>query len=181
MKKLLFASAAAVAVLLTGCGGTSGAVSSETPKGTNAPAVSDTPSDTPSESPTQSSELKLGQTYTYTDGLSVTVSKATIFKPSDTSFGFVAGQKAVYFTFTIVNKTGKAFDPTLFSVTVQSGSTEAESIYDTGKGISGTPDTKILNNRQATFKKAFSVTDPKDLVVEVNPAVFEYEAIIFTS
>jgi hypothetical protein len=181
MKKMLF-SVAAVAVLLTGCGGTTGAVSSETPQGTNAPAASSASTDTPAESPSpSSSELKLGQTYTYTDGLSVTVSKATIFKPSDTAFGLTKGQKAVYLTFTVVNKTGKAFDPALFYVTVQSGSTEAEPIYDSAKGINGTPNTKILNNRQATFKEAYSVTNPKDLVVEVNPGAFEYDAVIFTS
>ncbi len=128
----------------------------------------------------ESPELKFGQTYTYTDGLSITISKPQPFRPSDTA-AVTRSNAYRQFTVTIVNKTGRRYDPSGFSTTVQSANEEAEQIFDSARGIGGSPDTTLLKNREAKFRIAYSLADPKDIVMEVSPDFGEYENAIYTT
>ena len=121
-----------------------------------------------------------GEGYTWTDGLSVKVSKPAAFKPSDTAAGTDQFKNFVAMTVTIKNGSKKNYDPSQFYMTVSSGDQEAEQVYDSGQGISGTPSTTVLPGRSVTFKQAFGVKDPKDIVAEVRPG-FDYDSAIFTS
>ena len=78
-----------------------------------------------------------------------------------------------------MNKTGKPWDPSLISATVQSSNKEGEQVYDSEK-LGDEPSTKLLKGREVKFKIAFGVADPKDLVLEIAPD-FEHESAIFTS
>jgi hypothetical protein len=183
MNKLkLAALALAATIALAGC--------TSTIKTTNKPSVaapsqgvnhpSDTAtSETPTPSPTQAGPKKFGQRFTYTDGLVVTVAAPVAFTPSE----YAAKEPAaayIILQFTVINGTGKNYDPSVFQATVQSANVEASTVYDTEGGIGGSPQTVILPRRETTFKMAFGVKNPKDLVVQVTPS-FDYDPAIFTS
>jgi hypothetical protein len=173
---------AILAALFAGCSQTEGKTDANPPAGSNAdtstPAATDTPA--ADESDTAASP-KFGQAYTWDDGLSLKVSKPKPFKPSE--YAATTGKgTAVKFTFTIVNKTDKPYDPSLFYATLQSGNTEAGDIFDSENGIEGSPSTKVLPGREAKFDMGWMAKNPKDLVLEVSPdAGIEYESVIFTS
>jgi hypothetical protein len=131
----------------------------------------ETPEEPESANPT------FGQSYEWSDGLSVTVGKPTEFRPSDSA----AAEEAdayVSFSIKIVNGTDESYDPVLSTVTVQSGNTEAAEVVDTANGFEGPPSTPILPGREGMWKVGFGVSDPDDLVMQVTPG-FEYESVIF--
>ena len=142
-----------------------------------APATTAAP---PVAGQSKNGDLKFGQSYTWKDGLSVTVSKGVPFKPSSSAYIEKKSPAYLQYTITIVNKTGATYDPALFHVTAQSGDTEANQIFDSSSDLGGAPSTKILNGRQSTFKVGFGVANPKDVVMEVSPG-FEYDSVLYTS
>lgn len=148
----------------------------------DAPTTQDDTKDTPAEdTPTEaSSEVAFGKTYTYEDGLSVTVSKPSTYHP--TRYAAVTKKSPHYVTFkvTVVNKTAKKVDLTLFNATVQSSSEEAEAVFDSEGGLEGSPSTSLLKGRESTFKIGFGVQDPKDIVMDVAPD-FDHDTATFTN
>lgn len=186
--------AGAAVVGLAACGGVSGGAASSQPTGTNAVPSTTAPSstapsvetetttpteETPTEEPSaEDATITFGKAYTWENGVSATISAPKSYR---TGSG-VGGEKfkyAVQFTVVIVNKSGKTFDPSMASATVQSADVEGDQIFDSGNGFGGTPDTKLLNGRQTKFKVAFGVTNPKDIVFEFSPG-FEYNSAIWT-
>ncbi|MDD9381556.1 DUF4352 domain-containing protein [Streptomyces sp. ZAF1911] len=84
--------------------------------GTRAPSApaSPTPKPSPSDIPGQTSALAWGQTYTYEDGIQVTVQGATPYKPSSTAYPPEArNANAVKVTVKIANNSGSALDVNL--------------------------------------------------------------------
>lgn len=120
--------------------------------------------------------LAFGATKTYTDGLSITISKGKTFKPSEYAAG--KGKFFVKYTVTIVNGTAKMFEPGMFTASVQSGNVEGEQVFDSEKGIMGSPSTKLLKGREAKFVIGFGVENLKDVVLEARPS-FSHEAAIY--
>lgn len=171
--------AATAAVSLSGCTSTPATPADSVSAGSNHPAESATP--TPAAStPASDGTAPFGTAYTWADGLSVTISKPTAYTPSSSAAGTVDGQSSVVLTVTVVNGTDQPFDLGMASISAQSGNTEASQIYDSAKGLESSPMTKLLAGRESTYKVAFSVTDPKDLVVEFAPD-FTHESVLFTS
>ena len=122
-----------------------------------------------------------GETFTYQDGLAVTVSAPQPFQPSDSAaVGEPAPPSYVVFDITVKNGTQANYDPASFMASLQSGTVEGEQVFDSASGLGGTPSTTLLPGRESAFRMAFGVTDPNDLVMEVTPG-FEYESAIFTS
>ena len=178
----------AAVVTVSGCGGTSGMVATgKQMTGSNRPAETATATTT-QQSPPPTSEApppvvnpKFGETFTYEDGLVVTVGAPQPFTPSEYAFvGEPAPPAFVAFDVTIVNGTQQNFDPVSFYVTMQSANVEEEQIFDSENGIEGSPSTPILPGREAVFKIAFGATNPNDLVMQVSPS-FDHEPIIYTS
>lgn len=177
----LLAAATAVAAL-SGCT-TSATPVDSAPAGDNRPTTSDSViADTqPSTSaPAGNGTSSFDKSYTWADGLSVTIGAPEAYTPSSSAAGTVAGQEAVTLQITIVNGTDQPFDPVLTMVSAQSGNTEASTIYDSAQHLGGSPSTKILTGRESTYKVAFSVADPNDLVVEFTPD-FTHESVLFAS
>ncbi len=172
------AAAAALAFALAGCGGVSATTTTSAPVGDNRPAstAGSTAAAAATSAAASSGVAKFGDTYSWKDGLAVTISAPEAYTPSQSAAGAQAGQQAVAFTITIVNKTSEPFDPVLFHVSAQSGNTEASAIYDSGN-IGSTPTTKLLPGREVTFKVAFSVADPGDIVMEVRPDITHDEVL----
>jgi hypothetical protein len=179
---------AATAVLalfttLTGCGTTTkeaDPTKSALVQGTNHPSTTrSAASATATPSPTGAGPRKFGSRFNYEDGLVVMVAKPVRFQPSE----YAAVQKApayLSFKITIINGTGKRFDPVLFRVSVQSNDAEADAVFDMANDLKGPPSTVVLPKRQSSFKVGFGVQNPKDLVVQVTPG-FEYSEAVFTN
>jgi hypothetical protein len=124
---------------------------------------------------------KFGETYTYEDGLAVTVSPPQPYTPSEWAFvGEPRPPAFIVFDVKIVNGTQQNYDPVIFSVTMQSANVEEEQVFDSADGIEGSPSTVLLPGRESVFRIAFGATNPNDLVMEVSPS-FEHQSVIFTS
>jgi hypothetical protein len=206
MSRRLLVSLSAGLLLLSGCGSQvsgSSATASSTPSASESPELptaedcsdpdvyaewteycanvgedSATPSEEP---PTAPANPTFGETYTYENGLAVTVSPPQPYAPSDSAaVGDPAPPNFVAFDITVTNGTQANYDPAMFTATMQSGSTEGQQVFDSANGIGGTPTTTLLPGRESQFRMAFGATDPNDLVLEVAPG-FEYESAIFTS
>lgn len=125
-------------------------------------------------------QATLGDTWVYDDGIEVTVAKGEKFEPSDTSAGGEGFDDYVKFAVTVTNNTGESFDPSSTYITVQSGTSEGNQIFDSGANIKGGPSTTLLDGRSVSYDVAFGVDDPKDVVMEIRPS-FDYDPAIFTS
>jgi hypothetical protein len=135
----------------------------------------------PSSPPAAAPTPHFGETYSYENGLTVTVGAPQPYTPSDSAaVGEPAPPSFVVFEIKVVNGTTGNYDPVSFSASLQSGPTEEEQVFDSANGIGGTPSTTLLPGRESVFRMAFGATDPADLVMEVTPG-FEYESAIFTS
>ncbi len=135
------------------------------------------PVEPPAATPVDGDPVPFDGTFAWEDGLSVTVSAPTPFTPSE--YATTAAPAHLGFTVTITNNTGTIYEPAMFSMGGQSGSTEAEEVYDSESGLTGTPYVGLLDGRQAVFTVGFGVADPADVVLEVRPG-FEYDEAYFT-
>ena len=184
MKTNRLAVVAVVLVVLAGCTTkTNSAVGNGAPTAVP-PAASPTynpPTDTPTAIPTATDTVShFGSSgYTWEDGLLVTVSAPVEFTPSESAAGG-KGLAAVKFTVTITNNTSKSYDPAMFTTSAQSGTQEADSIYDIDNNLGGSPHTALLPGRTVTFDVGFGVSDPKDVVLQVTPG-FDYTPAMFQS
>jgi hypothetical protein len=135
------------------------------------PTVASTPTvptptvPTPSVQPEQET-LAFGKAYTWDDGITVTVGKPMSFRPSEYA-AVEKGKRYVKFTVTVVNKSNKPVDLGLTYISVQSKNEEADEVFDSGSGLKGPPDTKVLKGRVSEFDVGFGVADPKDVVMEI--------------
>lgn len=185
MKKTL--AAATLAVLLTGCASQSGSVDDDPQAGNNRPAEAEQVAEEApvEEAPVEeapapaSTNLKFGETFTYENGVSLTVGTPEPFTPSE----YAAADEAPAYlkmTLTIVNGGTENLDPAGWYGTMQSGNVEASKVYDSEQ-LGDEPSTTILPGREATFAVGYGVMDPADLVFEVTAGMFEYDDVIFTS
>ena len=129
----------------------------ETPPASSEPTDSATP---------ERETLAFGKSYTWHDGVSVTVGRPTNFKPS--AYAVVEKSKRyLKFTVTVVNKSNQPIDLGLTYIRVQSGNEEAREVFDSMSGLRGPPDTKVLKGRQSEFDAGFGVANPNDLRLEI--------------
>jgi hypothetical protein len=110
--------------------------------------------------------LAFGKAYTWDDGVTLTVGMPKSFRPSE----YAAAEEGTHylkFAVTVVNKSDKPVDLGLTYVSVQSKNKEADEVFDSGSGLKGPPDTKVLKGRDSDFYIGFGVADPKDVVMEI--------------
>lgn len=182
--------AVAACTVMTACSGIGATPSSSVPTGINHfPAASSAPAEMQPSPPEPSSALtrsttstgsgiqEFGKAYAYDDGLALTIGQPQAYKPSSTAAGADRFPHAVVFDVTVVNRSGKAWDPVMFHATVQSANEEAARIYDSGK-LPAEPSTKVLPGREVKFKMASAVADAGDIVMEVQPD-FEHADVLF--
>lgn len=169
-----------VVVGLSGCGATA-TPSGDVPRGDNHPSGATNSGSEESPGGTQSGVQAFGKAYTWDGGLSLTVSKPKAYTPSDSSSAMMSKKFKHFraFDIVVVNKTSEPVDLSLFHATVQSSNEEGEQVFDYAKGFEGSPSTKLLPQRESKFKIAFGLKDPKDIVMEVTPGMFEYDSVIF--
>lgn len=186
------------ALALTGCSSGGGKVSDETPSGSNAQSEDakssaekqsewaeengyDEYEDEYAEDDTVPQEAKFGQTVTFPDGVSVTISEPKEYIVEDPELweGVVTTDDFVQFDIKIVNNSGAPFDPSMSMSSVQSGNTEGEGIFD--DETDGAPETMLLDGREATYTETYGVSDPSDIVLQYSTGTYEYADAIFTN
>lgn len=172
MMKRSGALVAAVMMVLSGCASTSGSVDESDPEGSNAGGSSEGGGGEAEAKP----DPKFGQTYTWPGGLSVRVSRPKPFAPSEYA-SFDKAPNYREFEITLINKTGAKVDGSIVYLTVQSGDQEMTEVFDSEKGLNGTPSTPLLDGRQARWRTAFGVKNPRDIVLQFNPNVYEPEVL----
>lgn len=160
-----------LAFLFTGC--STPAASTPDPAASSAT----TPEETKPEPP---AIPVFGETVTYSDGKSISVSTPAAFTPSETAMGMVEGQSYVVFEFVITNNTTENFEPTLVMATASSAGVEAEAIFDAEKQIGFPPTTTVLPGGTIKWQQAWSVTDPNNITMEV-PVDFTNDPALFIS
>jgi hypothetical protein len=142
------------------------------------PAPLPLPTDTETTpAPADATSLAFGDTWEWTDGLSVVVDVPKIYTPGP----YAADDPAAHyisFRITLTNKTGKRFDPNLVMISLTSGKTDVSesTVYDDTVGNS--PSTVLLNGRSVTWKVAYGVPSTHGLVLELTPD-FEYDPAVY--
>lgn len=166
----------AVVVLFAGC-------SAKTEVPTTEPSVAQ-PASEPEETPETVVDpmiSALGEAFTYTNNVSISVSTPVPFQPTEYANGADQANQ-VLFTFVITNGTDKPLEPTVWA-TVSSGGAEGSPIIDVGNEAGQTsfgPSTTILPGQTIEWLQAFSIADMESITVEISPG-FEYENAIFTN
>ncbi len=134
-------------------------------------------SGTPDTSGTATTAVGFGQTFTYADGLAVTVDPPTAYDPSSYAAGNT-NPHAFQVTVRVTNNTGQAFDPTLLSVAMSTAGAPASQVFDSEMGLP--PQNQLQPGRSLTYDVAFSTTtDAGEAQVDVVPS-FDHEHAVFT-
>ncbi|WP_338699430.1 DUF4190 domain-containing protein [Streptomyces sp. Q6] len=128
------------------------------------------------EKPAAGKALDAGDSVIYDDDLTVAVSNAVTFSPSEYAAGHSKGNHAYKVTVTVTNDSKEKFDASLLQTSARAGAdgVDAEQIFDeaVGTGFEGT----IMPGKKATVVYGFDApADAKNLTVEVEPS-FEYDA-----
>ncbi|GAA4932527.1 hypothetical protein EV188_103752 [Actinomycetospora succinea] len=123
------------------------------------------------------SAVAFGQTFTYADGLAVTVSEPTSYDPSS----YAAGNTNPYaysVTIRVTNNTGAAFDPVLLHAAMSTGGAPASQIFDAETGTP--PQNQLQPGRSLTYELAFSTAaNTGEAQVDVTPS-FSHDPAVFT-
>lgn len=156
-----------MATALSGCASESGTVTkNDTPQ--SAATVEETPAEAESTTPT------FGDTYTWPDGLAVTISEPADFAPSEYAAGQVEGEPALSYDVTVTNGTDEDVEAVAINLTVSSAGKQASPIFDSAGGTD-MPTATILPGKSLTWKVAYSVADPTDVQITVDN-VFAFES-----
>lgn len=175
---------------LTACSseGGGGATASQTKDAADA-AGKATPSASPTPTPsaTKRMVLNFGETYAYDSGLTVTVGQPAEYTPS----AYASGNDQAHnlkFQVTVVNKSGKTYDPNAFYATTSSGGVSGSTLFDSEPdGVGVQPQTPLLDGQTVTFVYGASVADPADVTMNVSPGFFDqsqgipYAPVIWTN
>ena len=139
-------------------------------------AVGDT---TGEEAPTAGA---FGQTYTWPDGLAVTVSEVKAYRPSSSAATGQAAARYVSMSVTLSNGSEKNVEATGTTLVATINGAPADQVFDSAKGIGGSPTSTVLPGKSVTYTVAFGVPakEQADLQVEVRPGFgFGYQPAIF--
>ncbi|MBM7173672.1 DUF4190 domain-containing protein [Streptomyces sp. G44] len=121
--------------------------------------------------------LRFGETFTYDDGVKVTVAPPVSYRPSTYALGHSEGDKARTVKITVVNGTDRAVDLDLTNVTFKDADgAEAEKIF--GDGLPRELAGNLLPGKEAVATYAVSL--PADaattLEVQVEPGFLRYDS-----
>jgi hypothetical protein len=174
MNLIHLGTALAAVAMLAACSTTGGV--SDAKAGSNADPPADAPTAESTPAPTADPLPLFGQTYTWEDGIAVTVSKPHAYQPTEYAIG--TGKTNVRFTVTIVNGSKRGYHPEETMLSLQSGNREATEIYD--DRIIGIMGTVLLPGREGKYDVAYGMRAATDLVMEVAPT-FDHEPATFVS
>lgn len=122
-----------------------------------------------------------GDTYTWNDGLAVTISEPTEFTINEFTaelYDLDAGTP-ILFDVIVDNGTDEELDSIGFHANALSGGKEAEAVFDTENGVD-LPTVKLLPGDTLTYKIAFIVADLDDVRVSWSDLSFDRDQVHFT-
>lgn len=167
----LIATGAIVIGTLAGCSAPMSTSSSVTAD--KKPAVTET---SPSPTREANTNATFGQTVTYGNKVSVTVSAPVPVTPGQYAAGDDQAAN-VEFTFTLTNNGDKNFNPLPYPK-ISSGSAESSTIFDMDHPEwANAPTTVLLPGKSVSWKQAFSVADPADMTLQIAPTMLDKDAI----
>lgn len=117
-----------------------------------------------------------GETVTWDDNVSISVSAPAPFTPSEYAAGSVEGHTSLLFEFVLTNNSDENFEPLVWN-TATSGGVEAPGIFDTAAGISFPPTTVLLPGQTIKWNQAYSVLDPANITMQVSAGILHDDAI----
>jgi hypothetical protein len=147
-----------------------------------APAAPGAPAD-PGAPDQASTTGTFGQNITWPDGVAVTVSEPKAYRPSSSAAASRAAARYVSMTITLTNGSDKNVEATGTTLAVTANGTPADEVFDSAKGIGGSPTSTVLPGKSVTYTVAFGVPtkEQTELQVEVRPGFgFGYQPAIFT-
>lgn len=168
--------AATAALALAGC-----STPSTTPQPAASAAVIEPGPGTAAPSPSFKGK-QFGEINTWTNGISISVSRPTEFTPGQYAMGATEGETPVYFKIVLTNNSDEPFQPSAYEG-VSSGGKESRAIFDTGNEVGdlGTPPSNvILPGGTVEWFVAYSVADPENILFQIEPDPF-YDTVVFTN
>jgi hypothetical protein len=118
-----------------------------------------------------------GQRVTFDDGVAVEVTAPQAFTPSRYAIGNER-DRAVSFEVTIINGSDQPLDAVTTTVRATHAGRDAPVVFDSQKGMSGTPQGTVLPGKSITFPVAVSIgKDAADLQIDVTPGFIRDPAI----
>jgi hypothetical protein len=151
------------------------APSAAAPEAPGAPADASTPE--------ESTTGAFGQNITWPDGVAVTVSEPKAYRPSSSAATDQAAARYVSMTVTVTNGSDKNIEATGTTLAATANGTPADQVFDSAKGIGGSPSSTVLPRKSITYTVAFGLPakEQVDLQVEVRPSFgLGYQPAIFT-
>ncbi|WP_461168812.1 DUF4352 domain-containing protein [Arthrobacter sp. Z1-15] len=147
---------------------------------------------TPSQSPSASSDAsdasdevaEFGEEWTYDDGISVNIA----YTGGKTASQYASGAEATanqvrLFDVSVTNNSKEVFDPAMFNVDVNYGAegTAAKRVFDSGSGLDGQFQGKVLpgGTQKVTMAFAVPIDGPLDLLVTTSPSWDHDEKLYF--
>lgn len=182
----------ALILTLSACGSTSGSVddsappatpSVETPAAEAPQAAPDTVSEpAPEPEPEDDGPAKFGETFTYEDGIAISVSQPVTGQASEyAAGGDETGGAIRILTVTILNGTKKVFDPGMVRADLNYGpnGTAASRVFDSSNNLGAGFEGKILPGKKQVAKLAFGVPKgPQEILVSISPS-FKHNEVLF--
>lgn len=142
------------------------------------PVVSEEP-EPAAEAPVDNLPLLFGETATWLNDVSISVSQPTAFDPTDMAAGMVDGNTSVAIEFVLTNNSTENYEPMVYN-SASSAGVEAPGIFDVEKNIGLPPTTTVLPGKTIKWTEAYSVADAADITLEVSVG-FEYDSVIYTT
>lgn len=164
-----------IAISVAGC--STPAAPAADPKASSAAAPVEEPTEEPA--PEDDGIRAFGETVTWANNVSISVSEPADYTPTEMAAGVVEGQKTVVFELVLTNNSDEKYDPLVYNTAV-SGGEAASGVFDTSEGVGFPPNTTLLPGKTIKWLEAYSVADAADIQLEVS-AGFEYDSIIFTN
>ena len=124
-----------------------------------------------------------GDTYTWPDGLAITISQPQEFTPSEYMGDIYDLEAGTPIKFTVTATNGTDTDLEAFSIDTQmsSGGKQSEAIFDSEAGID-MPTVAILPGNSLEWSIGFIVADPSNMQLSVSDVMnFDSEKIHFTN
>jgi hypothetical protein len=161
-----------MAFILTGC-----AVTPEADAADPEASQAATPVDTVAPpAPEDDGVNAFGETFTWDDNVSISVSAPAPYTPGEYAAGLVDGHSAVLFEFVLTNNSDENFEPLVWN-SATSGGVEAPGVFDSAAGISFPPTTVLLPGQTIKWNQAYSVLDPANITMQVAAGILHDDAI----
>jgi hypothetical protein len=135
----------------------------------------------PEPTPTETGPAKFGQSFSYDDGMTISVAPPKSGQATETAAGATetAGEIMIL-TVTITNGTKKVFDPSVVSADLNYGpdGTAAQRVFDSAQNLGSGFEGKILPGKKQVAKLAFGVpAHPGEVLVSIAPSFSHTDAL----